>query len=112
MPIPEPLDPSSDALRLSSPSAPEVDDAQRPLRWRTNLALFIATVVSVFLAGAGYAGDPPRTAARRGPPRAPERLPFAVPLLAILLTHEFGHYFAARYHKVDASLPYFIPLPS
>ena len=37
--------------------------------------------------------------------------PFAVPLLAILLTHEFGHYFAARYHGVPASLPYFIPMP-
>jgi membrane-associated protease RseP (regulator of RpoE activity) len=38
-------------------------------------------------------------------------LSFSVPLLAILLCHEFGHYFAARYHGVPASLPYFIPLP-
>ncbi len=36
---------------------------------------------------------------------------FAVPLLFILLCHEFGHYIAARIHKVDVSLPYFIPLP-
>lgn len=36
---------------------------------------------------------------------------FAVPLLAILLTHEFGHYVAARLHRVPASLPFFIPLP-
>ena len=36
---------------------------------------------------------------------------FAVPLLAILLCHEFGHYIAARIHRVPASLPYFIPLP-
>jgi membrane-associated protease RseP (regulator of RpoE activity) len=36
---------------------------------------------------------------------------FAVPLLAILLAHEFGHYFAARAHRVPASLPYFLPLP-
>jgi membrane-associated protease RseP (regulator of RpoE activity) len=36
---------------------------------------------------------------------------FAVPLLAILLVHEFGHYIAARIHRVDASLPYFLPLP-
>jgi membrane-associated protease RseP (regulator of RpoE activity) len=34
-----------------------------------------------------------------------------VPLLAILLMHEFGHYFAARRHRVDASLPFFIPFP-
>jgi membrane-associated protease RseP (regulator of RpoE activity) len=36
---------------------------------------------------------------------------FAVPLLTILLFHEFGHYFAARLHRVPASLPYFIPIP-
>jgi membrane-associated protease RseP (regulator of RpoE activity) len=32
-------------------------------------------------------------------------------LLLILLCHELGHYFTARAHGVDASLPYFIPLP-
>jgi membrane-associated protease RseP (regulator of RpoE activity) len=36
---------------------------------------------------------------------------FTGALLAILLAHEFGHYIAARLHKVDASLPFFIPLP-
>jgi len=30
-------------------------------------------------------------------------LPFSLTLLAILLAHEFGHYFAAWYHGVDAS---------
>ena len=29
----------------------------------------------------------------------------------ILLAHEFGHYLAALYHGVDASLPYFLPSP-
>lgn len=37
--------------------------------------------------------------------------PFAIPLMLILLTHESGHYFFSRFHKVDASLPYFIPAP-
>ena len=32
-------------------------------------------------------------------------------LLLILGCHEFGHYFAARWHRVKATLPYFIPLP-
>jgi membrane-associated protease RseP (regulator of RpoE activity) len=36
---------------------------------------------------------------------------FAAALLLILLSHELGHYFAARLHKVDASLPFFIPMP-
>lgn len=39
-------------------------------------------------------------------------LPFSLTLLTILLAHEFGHYFTARYYLVDASLPYFIPFPS
>jgi len=30
----------------------------------------------------------------------------------VLGTHEFGHYFAAKIHKVKATLPYFIPFPS
>jgi membrane-associated protease RseP (regulator of RpoE activity) len=38
-------------------------------------------------------------------------LPFSLTLLTILLAHEFGHYIAASYHGVDASLPYFLPSP-
>jgi membrane-associated protease RseP (regulator of RpoE activity) len=36
---------------------------------------------------------------------------YSLPLLTILSAHEFGHYFACRYHRVDATLPYFIPAP-
>jgi Zn-dependent protease len=36
---------------------------------------------------------------------------FSATLMGILLTHELGHYVAARHHRVDVSLPYFIPLP-
>lgn len=36
---------------------------------------------------------------------------YAVLILTFLSAHEFGHYFAARYHNVDASLPYYIPFP-
>jgi membrane-associated protease RseP (regulator of RpoE activity) len=32
-------------------------------------------------------------------------------ILAILGCHELGHYFACRYYDVDASLPFFIPVP-
>ncbi len=38
-------------------------------------------------------------------------LPYSFSVLFILGVHEFGHYFAARYHKVDVTLPYFIPFP-
>jgi membrane-associated protease RseP (regulator of RpoE activity) len=36
---------------------------------------------------------------------------FAGTLMGILACHEAGHYIASRHHKVDVSLPYFIPLP-
>jgi membrane-associated protease RseP (regulator of RpoE activity) len=36
---------------------------------------------------------------------------YSIPLLLILGAHELGHYFACRYHDVDATLPYFIPAP-
>ena len=38
-------------------------------------------------------------------------LAYSVPLMAILISHELGHYVAARLHRVPASLPYFVPLP-
>jgi len=36
---------------------------------------------------------------------------YSASILAILGAHEFGHYFACRYYGVNASLPYFLPLP-
>ena len=32
-------------------------------------------------------------------------------ILTILGCHELGHYFACRYYDIDASLPFFLPLP-
>jgi membrane-associated protease RseP (regulator of RpoE activity) len=39
-------------------------------------------------------------------------LPFSLTLLGVLMAHEFGHYLACRYYRVNASLPYFIPAPT
>jgi membrane-associated protease RseP (regulator of RpoE activity) len=39
-------------------------------------------------------------------------LAFAAPLMAILLSHELGHYLMSRYHGVRSSLPFFIPGPN
>jgi membrane-associated protease RseP (regulator of RpoE activity) len=69
------------------------------------LGLFILTVISTTVTGALFA--------HQGASLFPltDGFSYSVPLLAILLCHEFGHYFAARLHGVPASLPYFIPLP-
>lgn len=85
--------------------APELPPWRR--RLRLPAGLFLATAASTLLTGANA-----------GLGRWPTSLAelwtgwtFAVPLLAILLAHEFGHYIAARLHRVPASLPHFIPLP-
>ena len=36
---------------------------------------------------------------------------FSIPLMLILGIHEMGHYYASKKHNLDASLPFFIPLP-
>lgn len=38
-------------------------------------------------------------------------LTYAILIITFLSAHEFGHYFASKFHRVDASLPYFIPAP-
>ncbi len=46
-----------------------------------------------------------------GPAYLMDGLRFSIPLLLFLTVHEFGHYFAARHHRVSATLPFFIPVP-
>lgn len=46
------------------------------------------------------------------PSRLAMGIPFSLTLLAILLAHEFGHFFVAERNGVYATLPYFIPAPT
>ncbi len=74
-----------------------------------NVALFLATVATTLWAGfslSPLAAHAPTLAnvVRGG-------LPFAASLVAILFTHEMGHYVLARRYGVKATLPYFIPVP-
>jgi membrane-associated protease RseP (regulator of RpoE activity) len=100
--------PRSDRDLWARRRIPEPEPRERD--WRINATLFVLTVLSVFAAGGGVF--------QLQSPGFPEFVralvsgwTFAVPLLAILVVHEFGHYIAARIHRVDASLPYFLPLP-
>jgi membrane-associated protease RseP (regulator of RpoE activity) len=85
-----------------------------------NLVLFVATLFTTLLAGAGFAGVDMLPALRavlntgdwaRLLPVLAAGAPFAGTLLFILGVHEMGHYVAARLHGVQVSLPYFIPVP-
>jgi membrane-associated protease RseP (regulator of RpoE activity) len=72
-----------------------------------HIGLFLATVLTTLLAGAMISGVDPFAS----PGRLWQGVPFAFTLLAILGTHEFGHYFTARHHGTQVTLPFFIPAP-
>ncbi len=75
---------------------------------RTNIILFLLTIVTTTLAGTLLAEVNPVT----HPQLIYKGIPFSATLMAILLSHELGHYLMSRWHKVDATLPYFIPAPT
>lgn len=72
-----------------------------------NLLLLAATIVTTTLGGALLVGVNPL----RNPAGLLEGIPFAFTLLLILGMHELGHYFMGKWHGVQVSLPYFIPVP-
>jgi membrane-associated protease RseP (regulator of RpoE activity) len=82
-----------------------------------HVLLFALTIASTTLVGAGqYAGylDDFRASATLPMPFPAlllRGLWYSGTILAILGCHELGHYFACRYYAVDASLPFFIPVP-
>jgi len=107
--------------------------------WRLHGGLFLLTIITTTLAGMMLAVPelPPYDPPLRGPldyllyiPLAyfhtiielikyglaephliVQGVTFSASLLAILFSHEMGHYLACRYYKVSATLPYFIPAP-
>ncbi|MCH2254910.1 MAG: site-2 protease family protein, partial [Vicinamibacterales bacterium] len=118
-PVPPPPIPSypgeprqADPLTLPAfdPVAAPVPHRGRP--W-VHLVLFLATIASTTLVGAEHYrlfvadyGSP-----SDGPYVLWRGLWYSATILGILGAHELGHYYACRYYRVDASLPYFLPLP-
>src|SRR5579859_224152 len=83
-----------------------------PSRVWINYVMFALTVISVWFTGITYSYNGPQPATALGWLQLlPSGIPFVLSMLGILLAHEFGHYLAARYHKVAVTLPYFIPFP-
>ena len=93
----ETTEPGDERVELT----PRASEGARTTPWR-QAALLLATIASMFYVGGEGALD------LRGLLRG---WTFAVPMIAILLTHELGHYVQARRYGVDASLPYFLPMP-
>jgi membrane-associated protease RseP (regulator of RpoE activity) len=70
-------------------------------------SLFVLTFLSTTIAGVQWLNKNPFELSL-----FPEGLPYALCILLFLTAHEFGHYFAARRHGIDVTLPYYIPMPS
>ena len=86
----------------------------RDRRW-LHFTLFVLTLASTTLIGAeyyaGYISDFARQPVEISPALILQGLWYSGTILLILGTHELGHYLACRYYQVDASLPFFIPMP-
>ena len=94
---------------LAVDDAPEV----KPDRLWLHALLAVATFLAVLYTGLGYG----RSYAFQNPTQNLLGQPLALgliyagTLLGILAAHEFGHYWAGRFHKIAVSLPFFIPFP-
>jgi membrane-associated protease RseP (regulator of RpoE activity) len=86
--------------------------------WKTHLALLIATLFTTTVSGAVMTGHLPPELSFLLHPSSWDMvfvralaggLVFSLPLLAILLSHELGHYLRARHYNLSVSPPFFLP---
>ncbi|HMK73145.1 MAG TPA: site-2 protease family protein, partial [Myxococcaceae bacterium] len=87
--------------------------AQRPLLHLALLFATVATTLATFLVlwSSASLTDAGWDWSRVGRRQWIESLQFSLSVVAILGSHEMGHWLMARWHRVETSLPYFIPLP-
>ncbi len=100
-----------------------VEQTRPQHRYWLHILLFVLTLFTTSVVGAGlaqeFADRRPFTIedifgyadAFRNPSYLLQGLPFSLTMLGILLMHELGHFWAARYYQVNASLPFFLPVP-
>lgn len=92
-----------------APNRPErASERVRPRLPVTHILLFFATLMTTTFYGALHHNID----LLEEPWKFYLGFPFSLTLLAILGTHEFGHYWMARHHGVPVTLPYFIPAPT
>ncbi|MFZ4443456.1 MAG: site-2 protease family protein, partial [Planktothrix agardhii] len=74
------------------------------------LCLFLITLFTTTVAGVEMA-DIPLDDWQDNPSLLLAGLPYSIALMVILGIHESAHYLTARWYKINATLPYFIPIP-
>ncbi len=90
-------------------AAPIGDGRDKKIGFRLQLVLFLVTVITTLIAGSSFSVPPQDLI--KDPLLLREGIPFSFSLLAILLSHEMGHFITSRRYRVDVTLPYFIPAP-
>lgn len=95
-------DPASTNITQPPPRSPATTD----FRFLINILLLILTFFTTTVAGVQWVGKNPFELGNLHYGFA-----YSLAILFVLGVHEFGHYFAARYHKVQTTLPYFLPFP-
>jgi membrane-associated protease RseP (regulator of RpoE activity) len=80
-----------------------------------HVLLFLVTLLTTTLVGsehyAAWLADFRAVQVQFGWPILVRGLWYSLTILAILGAHEFGHYFACVHYRINASLPFFLPLP-
>ncbi len=71
-----------------------------------NILLFLATFFTTTLAGVGWSNQDPYQLENFS-----AGLTYSVLIMAVITFHEFGHFFAAKLHKISVTYPYYIPFP-
>ena len=96
--------------KFEEPSNPHSLPGHLPGKPKTyiNILLFLLTILTTTLGGAlmevgEKIFDDPTTIVKG--------MPFSFSLMAILLSHELGHYLVAKKYGLSVTLPYFIPAP-
>lgn len=83
--------------------------------WSRHALLFLLTLATTTLAGAehyaGFLSEFGRREVALDWSLLAHGFWYSGTLLGVLTAHEMGHYLLCRYYRIDASLPYFIPLP-
>ncbi|MBN8571978.1 MAG: site-2 protease family protein [Ignavibacteria bacterium] len=87
--------------RFSGYEAPK-----RKNNYLLHIGLFLLTFITTTLGGVYWGGNDPYNISN-----FTLGLTYSCLILFIISAHEFGHYFAAKIHKVDVTLPYYIPFP-
>jgi membrane-associated protease RseP (regulator of RpoE activity) len=85
------------------------------MRWLPNIVLLLLTIVTTTIMGAILEQSQALLANPmllfQQPALILTGLPASLTIMSILGVHELAHYFAARKHGLETTLPYFIPVP-